>query len=41
MSIWKANEVRAEMNAMGSELAHLQAIENVVDAERDDTTWLN
>jgi hypothetical protein len=41
MSIWKATEVRAEMNAMGSEFARLRAIEIVVDAERDDTTWLN
>jgi hypothetical protein len=41
MSFWKAIEVRAEMNAMGSEFARLRPVENVVDAERDDTTWLN
>jgi hypothetical protein len=41
MSIWKLNEVRAEMNAMGSEFVRLRAIEKVTDAGRDETTWLN
>jgi hypothetical protein len=29
------------MIARGSEFARLRAIENVVDAPHDDTTWLN
>jgi len=41
MSIWKADEVRAETNSVGTQFARLRAIESVVDADRDDTTWLN